>query len=88
MAIDTLDYVKRLEAVGIERRQAEAHAEALRDTVAPQLATKGDLDAAVARLEHKIDALGQRFETTLWKHSVAIILGVVAIGGVLVRFVR
>jgi hypothetical protein len=88
MAVDTLYYVKRLEAVGIERRQAEAHAEALRDTVAPQLATKADLDAAVIRLEHKIDSLGQRFETMLWKHSAAIILAVLAIGGVLVRFVR
>jgi hypothetical protein len=54
MAIDTLEYVKRLEAAGVDRRQAEAHAQAVRDTLAPQLVTKADLDAAVARLEAKI----------------------------------
>jgi predicted nucleic acid-binding Zn-ribbon protein len=99
MTIDTLSYVKKLESAGVERRQAEAHAEAIRDEVAPQLATKLDLDTAVIRLEHKIDGLeqklehkidvlAQRFEGALWKHSVAIILAVIAIGGLLIRFVR
>jgi hypothetical protein len=39
MAIDSLEYVKKLEAAGVDRRQAEAHAAAIRDTLAPQLAT-------------------------------------------------
>jgi hypothetical protein len=69
MTIDTLGYVKRLEAAGVDRRQAEAHAEAMRDEVAPQLATKADLDAAVTLLE-------QKFETLLWKHTLGILLGV------------
>ena len=73
MTIDTLSYVKRLEAAGVDRRQAEA----LRDEVAPQLATRADLDSAITRLEQKI-------ETLLWKHS----LGVLTIGGLLLRFVR
>ena len=77
MAIDTLGYVKRLEAAGFDRRQAEALAEVLRDEVAPQLATKQDLD----QLYHRI-------ETLLWKHSVGVLIGVLAIGGVLIRFVR
>lgn len=77
MTIDTLSYVKRLEAAGVDRRQAEAQAEALRDEVAPQLATRADLDSAITRLEQKI-------ETLLWKHS----LGVLTIGGLLLRFVR
>jgi hypothetical protein len=80
MAIDTLGYVKRLEAPGIDRRHAEAHAEAMRDEVAPQLASKADLDAAVTRLE-------QKFETLLWKHTLGILLGVLTIGRLL-RFVR
>jgi hypothetical protein len=54
MMLDTLEYVKRLEAAGVDRRQAEAHAQAVHDILAPQLATKGDLDAAVAKLEAKI----------------------------------
>jgi hypothetical protein len=40
MTIDTLDYVKKLEAAGIDRKVAEAHAEALRATVVQDLATK------------------------------------------------
>jgi hypothetical protein len=81
MTIDTLGYVKRLEAAGIDRRHAEAHAEAMRDEVAPQLATKADLDAAVTRLE-------QTFEPLLWKHTLGILLGVLTIGGLLLHFVR
>jgi hypothetical protein len=43
MTIDTLQYVKKLEAAGIDRKQAEAHAAALRGVVFPELATKQDL---------------------------------------------
>ena len=49
MTIDTLEYVKKLEAAGIDRRQAEAHAEALRDATDP-LATKQDLTELEVRL--------------------------------------
>jgi len=65
MTIDTLEYVTKLEAAGVDRRQAEAHAAAIRDSPAPQLVTKADidrlaqarkadLDTAVAKLEAKI----------------------------------
>ena len=49
-AFDTLAIVQKLEAAGVERKQAEAHAEALRDSQA-RLATKAD----IARLEAKMD---------------------------------
>lgn len=75
-SIDTLGYVKRLEAAGITRAQAEAHAEALRDDVAPQLATRGDLER-----------LADRIEAALWKHTVAIILAVLAPNGLILRFI-
>ena len=77
VAIDTLGHMKRLEAAGFDRKQAEALAEGLRDEVTPQLATKQDLD----QLYHRIEAL-------LWKHSLGVLLGVLAIGGILIRFVR
>jgi hypothetical protein len=104
MSIDTLGYVKRLEAAGFKREQAEAHAEALRDEVVPQLATKLDLDRLGDRLSHEMASMrhelkhematmrhemtGMRsaFETLLWKHSVATILAVFAVGGFLLRF--
>jgi hypothetical protein len=57
MTIDTLDYVKKLEAAGIDRKVAEAHAEALRATVVQDLATKHDLQTEVQRLEAKFRLL-------------------------------
>jgi hypothetical protein len=43
MTLDTLGYVKRLEAAGVPRAQAEAQAEALRDDVSTRMATKSDI---------------------------------------------
>ena len=58
MTIDTLAYAKELEAAGVERNAAEAHAEAITHHILPDLATKADLltakadvEAAIARVE-------------------------------------
>ena len=71
MTIDTLEYVKKLEAAGVERKLAEAHAEALREAVAREVATKADVDAGVLRLDNRIDASAQglraAFETRFQK---------------------
>lgn len=106
MSIDTLGYVKRLEAAGVPRPQAEAQAEALRDEISPQLATKHDLNVAVITLATKVDTsafnletkitrveaefkrLEQRMEALLLRHTIATILGVLAAGSFLVRFLR
>lgn len=59
MTIDTLAYAKSLEAAGVDRRAAEAHAEALNDAIArhilPDLATKTDLSATEQRLMMAIE---------------------------------
>ena len=81
MTIDMLSCVKCLEAAGVPRQQAQTQTEALRDDVAPQLATKADLQSEIARLESRIEAM-------LLRHSVAIILGVLAAGSFIVRFLR
>ena len=50
---DTPSAARKLEAAGVERRQAEAHAEALREAAGAardEYATKADLDAAIATL--------------------------------------
>jgi hypothetical protein len=57
MTIDTLEFVKKLEAAGVDRKLAEALAEALRATVVQDLATKNDLQSEVQRLESKIQLL-------------------------------
>lgn len=57
---DALKAARDLEAAGVERRQAEALGEALRQAAVAdrdELATKAD----IARLEERIDAL--RYET-------------------------
>jgi hypothetical protein len=62
MTIDTLEYVKKLEAAGVDRKVAEVHASLLRDLVEAEVATKRDVDDAAQRLEtqlggrvHKLD---------------------------------
>jgi hypothetical protein len=50
MAIDTLAYVKELEAAGLDRKLAEAHAAALRDKILPELATKQELRKELWRI--------------------------------------
>ena len=54
MTIDTLAYTKALEAAGVDRRAAEAQAEALIKYVLPELVTKADLEQALERLEHRL----------------------------------
>jgi hypothetical protein len=54
MTIDTLAYGKALEAAGVTRDAAEAHAEALTRHVLPDLVSKPDLDHAIEGLEHRL----------------------------------
>jgi hypothetical protein len=77
MAIDTLAYAKKLEAVGVERSAAEAHAEALAEmlthNVLPDVATKVDLAQAVERLEHRIEQATSRLTIRIFGITFVII---------------
>ena len=64
MTIDTLAYAKALEAAGVERQAAEAHAEALTHHVLPDLVTRPDLEQVVARIDQVADRLEQRIDLT------------------------
>jgi hypothetical protein len=66
MSIDTPEYTKKLEAAGVDRKVAEAHAEALREGVADEVATKRDLDAATSRLSDEIQKLRARVDVHNW----------------------
>jgi len=44
MAVDTLAFAKHLEAAGVQREAAEAHAEALTQHILPDMATRADLE--------------------------------------------
>lgn len=65
MAIDTLDYVKKLEAAGISRPQAEAHAEAVKSAVVPDLATRQDLQSVKRELEGTLQSVKQELENSI-----------------------
>ena len=67
-AFDTLRIARNLEAAGVERRQAEAHAEALRivaDSARAEAATKADLATTAAKLASKADLAGFATKTDL-----------------------
>jgi hypothetical protein len=53
-AFDTLAFVKRLSAAGMESRQAEALAEALTAHAFDDLVTKSDLQSALDKLELRL----------------------------------
>ena len=78
-AFDTLSVAKRLIAVGVERRQAEAHAEAIRDAMAENAATKTD----VASLETRITAEVAGINTRIAELKVTMLLAVFGAAGLL-----
>lgn len=49
--IDTLGFAKHLRSAGVPDKQAEAHAEAVRDYLMSEVATKAD----IVRLESRIE---------------------------------
>ena len=78
---DTLTTARKLEAAGVERRQAEAHAEALREAVSADreaLATKADL--AELRAATRADLY-----RALWIQAAALIGTQLAIAGFVVH---
>jgi len=54
VAFDTLAFVKRMQAAGMEPRQAEAFAEALGNVVLAQMVTVDHLDLRLKELEQAL----------------------------------
>jgi hypothetical protein len=79
MTIDTLAYAKELEAAGVQRQAAEAHAEALTHHVLPDLVTKADLAATKSDLEHAIKLAIVESEHRLTVRVFGMVLGVVGV---------
>lgn len=85
MAIDTLAYAKSLEAAGVDRRAAEAHAEALTHHVFPDLVTKADLAATKSDLERAIE----QAKHDLTVRVFGLVLGIVGVmNGILFALLR
>jgi hypothetical protein len=76
MAIDTLAYAKHLEAAGVGREQAEAHAEALNQHIFPDLATKQELDSLRADMKAEFAVTRSDLQKSIYQaqlQSVALI---------------
>ncbi len=65
MTIDTHGYVKALTAAGVPAAQAEAHVEALRDKVLPELATHQDLKTLGSELRREMGELKSELRTEM-----------------------
>jgi len=80
ITFDTLKFATRLEKAGVERGQAEVHAQALAEIVDANLAalvTKQDLQLELAPIRKDIDLLEQRMHArfTLLQWMLALVLG-------------
>lgn len=64
-AFDTLGYAKHLRDRGVPAKQSEAHAEAARDFIMPQVATKADIIEVKHLIERQTLALTVRFGSGL-----------------------
>ena len=85
---DTLTTARKLEAAGVERRQAEAHAEALRRAVSAdrdEFATKADLAGVRDELRADLAGLEARMYRALWIQAAALIGTQLAIAGFVVH---
>ena len=84
VTFDTLTTARDLEAAGVERRQAEAHAEALRRAVSAdrdEFATKADLAGVRDELRADLAALEARLTWRLLGIAAAIVAAVKLIPG-------
>lgn len=80
LAFDTLGFSKAQQKAGVAAQQADAHAEAVRDHVMPEIATKADI--AELRAATKADL--QRLENLIERQTLQLTvrLGGLVIAGV------
>jgi hypothetical protein len=79
-SFDGLGYAKRLRDGGVPRDQAEAHAEAARDFIMVELATKADLLAVKQELQNSIEKLDNKIDTQTLRLTMR--LGTIVVVGI------
>lgn len=57
VTFDTLKYVETLKAAGIPEGQAKAQAEAMKDVLSSEVATKNDLEKTELKLEGRLSRI-------------------------------
>jgi DnaJ-domain-containing protein 1 len=70
MTFDTLSYARRLRQAGVPEQQAEAMADATRELVVQDVATKADLAGLEQRLRADAAALEQRLTAAMDAQSL------------------
>jgi type VI protein secretion system component VasF len=96
MTFDTLSYARRLRQAGVPEPQAEAMADATRELVVQEFATKADLAGIEQRIKSDLAALEQRLTAAMETLSLRLTVRmgvmlaaglslVVALIGVLIR---
>jgi hypothetical protein len=76
--MDTLKISKDLQDVAFSKEQAETIARVMNEAWTKEVATKADLETAVARLESKIETAKSEFSNRLLVHTGVIIAAVFA----------
>ena len=84
-AFDSLGYARKLRDAGVPQDPAEAHAEAAREFIMTELATRYDLDVLRRELETAMDNLGLRLTVRL---GVMMAAGLSILGAVLGTLMR
>ena len=84
-AFDSLGYAKKLRDAGIAQDQAEAHADAAREFIMTELATRNDLEVLRRELQVAMDNLGLRLTVRLGAMLAA---GLTLLGAVLGALIK
>jgi hypothetical protein len=85
-AFDSLGYAKKLRDAGVAQDQAEAHAEAAREFIMTELATRNDLEVLRRELQVAMDNLGLRLTVRLGAMLAAGLTLLGAVLGALIKF--
>ena len=82
-ASDTLSVARRLKAAGVEAEQADAIVEAV-DKLTGKFVTVEHFDAAVARLDTRIDALRSDLQASIHASQAAMTRFIVIVAGIII----
>ena len=82
-ASDTLSVARRLKAAGVEAEQADAIVEAV-DKLTGKFVTVEHFDAAVERLDTRIDALRSDLQASIHASQAAMTRFIVIVAGVII----
>lgn len=89
LSFDTLQYAKKLREAGFSEQQAEIQAEALREIIDDNVATKGDILALqrdIKAVEHALKATEERLTYKLTIRLGSMIVAGIVVLGVLFKF--